>query len=56
MISYWPSLWSAPVAERAGPDDATWRRALLIVLAGLRADGLIATTPDGFAIDRLQGR
>lgn len=45
------------VAERAGPgDDAAWRRALSIVLAGLRADGLSGTTPDGSTIDLLQGR
>lgn len=37
-------------------DDATWRRALSIVLAGLRADGLAGTTPDGSTVDRLQGR
>lgn len=45
------------VAERAGPgDEATWRRALSIVLAGLRADGLTGSTPDGPTVDRLQGR
>ncbi len=50
-------LMVGAVAERAGPDnDATWRRALSIVLAGLRADGLVGTTPDGSTIDRLQGR
>jgi hypothetical protein len=36
------------VAQRAEPDnEATWRRALCIVLAGLRADRLAGTTPDG---------
>jgi hypothetical protein len=50
-------LMVGAVAERAGPDnEATWRRALSIVLAGLRADGLVGTTPDGSTIDRLQGR
>jgi AcrR family transcriptional regulator len=50
-------LMVGAVAERAGPDDdAPWRRALAIVLAGLRADGLSGTTPDGSTIDRLQGR
>jgi AcrR family transcriptional regulator len=50
-------LMAGAVAERTGPgDDATWRRALSIVLAGLRADGLSGRTPDGPAIDRLQGR
>ncbi len=50
-------LMVGAVAERAGPDNsATWRRALSIVLAGLRADGLVGTTPDGSTIDRLQGR
>ena len=50
-------LMVGAVAERSGPgDDAAWRRALSIVLAGLRADGLSGTTPDGSTIDRLQGR
>jgi AcrR family transcriptional regulator len=50
-------LMVGAVAERAGPDnEATWRRALSIVLAGLRTDGLVGTTPDGTTIDRLQGR
>jgi AcrR family transcriptional regulator len=50
-------LMVGAVAERAGPDDgAAWRRALSIVLAGLRADGLGGTTPDGPTVDRLQGR
>ena len=50
-------LMVGAVAERAGPDNqATWRRALSIVLAGLRADGLVGTTPDGSTIDHLQGR
>ena len=50
-------LMVGAVAERAGPDDsATWRRALSIVLAGLRTDGLVGTTPDGSTVDRLQGR
>jgi hypothetical protein len=50
-------LMVGAVAERAGPaNEATWRRALSIVLAGLRADGLVGTTPDGTTIDRLQGR
>lgn len=45
------------VAERAGPDnEATWRRALSIVLAGLRADGIVGRTPDATTIDHLQGR
>jgi AcrR family transcriptional regulator len=43
------------VAERAGPDnEAIWRRALSIVLAGLRTDGLLGTTPNGSTIDHLQ--
>lgn len=50
-------LMVGAVAERAGPGgDATWRRALSIVLGGLHADGLSGTTPDASTIDRLQGR
>jgi AcrR family transcriptional regulator len=49
-------LMVGAVAERAGPDDdAPWRRALSIVLAGLRSGGLAGAAPDGSAIDRLQG-
>lgn len=45
------------VAERAGPDDgAAWRRALSIVLAGLRSGDLTGAAPDEGTIDRLQGR
>jgi AcrR family transcriptional regulator len=50
-------LMVGAVAERAGPgNEATWRRALSIVLAGLRAGRLAGTTPDGSTIDYLQGR
>jgi AcrR family transcriptional regulator len=50
-------LMVGAVAERAGPaNDAVWRRALSIVLGGLRSGGLVGMTPDGSTIDQMQGR